>query len=66
MIPLLLFLTLKISLAMWDCVCFFAYFRVICPSSLKNAIAILTGIALSMQIALYIIVHFKDINCYSP
>ena len=52
MIPLALFFFLKIALASQGLFCFHTNFRIICSSSVINAIGILIGIALNLQIAL--------------
>ena len=49
MIPQALFFFLKI---VWDLLCFYTNFRIICSSSVKNVLVILIRIALTLQIAL--------------
>ena len=51
MIPPALFF-LKTVLAIQDLLCFHTNFKIICSSSVKNAIGNLIGIALNLQIAL--------------
>ena len=48
MIAPALFLFLKIVLAILDLLCFHTNFKIICSSSVKNAIGILIGIALNL------------------
>ena len=52
MILLVLFF-LKIALAIWDLLWFHTNFKIICPSSVKNAVGILIGITL---------IDFKTLN----
>ena len=52
MTPSALFIFLKIVLAIWGLLCFHTKFKGFCSSSVKNAIDILIGITLSLQIAL--------------
>ena len=52
MIPPDLFSFLKIALAIWRLLWFHIDFRIICSSSMKNALAILMEIAVNLQIAL--------------
>ena len=47
-IPLALFIFLKIALAFWGILWFYTNFKIICSSSMKNAIGILIGIALNL------------------
>ena len=51
-IPLVLFLFFKIPLASQSLLEFYTNFRIICSSSVKNAIGILIEIATNLQIAL--------------
>ena len=51
-LPPALFFFLKIVVAIWGLLLFHTNFRIICLSSVKYAIGILLGIALSLQIAL--------------
>ena len=44
--------SLKIALAIWGLLLFHTSFRIVSSISVKNAIEILTGIVLSLQIAL--------------
>ena len=50
--PPAFFFFLKIALAIWDLCQFHRNFRIICAVPVKNAIGILTGIALNLWIAL--------------
>ena len=52
MMPPTLFFFLKITLAIWVLLWFQINFNIICSGSVKNAIGILTGIALNLSIAL--------------
>ena len=52
------FFLLKITLALWGLLCFQTNCKNFCSSSVKNAMGILTGIALNLQIALGTIVIF--------
>ena len=52
MIPSALFFFLKIVFNLWGLLCYHTIFRIICPSSVKNAIGVLIGIALNLYIAL--------------
>ena len=52
MTPSALFFFLKVILAVQGVLCFHTNFKIICSSTVKNAIDILIGIALNVQIAL--------------
>ena len=58
LIPPAPFFFLKIVLAIWGLLCFHTNFKIICSSSVKNAIGNLIGIALNLQIALGSILIF--------
>ena len=46
--PVMLFLKIEKIMANWGLLCFHTNFRIICSSSVKNAIGILIGIALNL------------------
>ena len=48
MIPPAPFFSLEIVLAIQGLLCFYANFKVICSSSVKNTVTMLLGIALSL------------------
>ena len=50
MISATLFFFLKISLTIWDCLCFHTNFRTTCSIPVKNAIGILVRVALNVYI----------------
>ena len=53
-----LFFFLQIALAVWSLLWVHRNFRIVCSTSLKNAVEILIGIALNLQIALGSILIF--------
>ena len=55
MIPLALFLFLKIILAIEFLLCFHTSFGIICSSSVENAMGILIGIALNLVVSMVIL-----------
>ena len=54
-IPLALFLFLKIILAIECLLCFHTSFGIICSSSVENAMGILIGIALNLVVSMVIL-----------
>ena len=58
-IPPAPFFFLKVILAIRGLLCFHTNFKIVCSGAMKNAISILIGIALSLQIALGSMVILK-------